>query len=138
MWKINSAEAGRGKSKKSPSFILLTKHPKCTLLELKPSLYSENSGQTTNTGVYPKVSELAAWSKNCKWYSSVPLGAVMSLLCESSEFCRHNPLCCFSTSNTKGKRVFHYRLSPRTSRYTAVDRLKFVLHYVNMITESDL
>jgi hypothetical protein len=23
--------------------------------------------------VYPKVSGLAAWSKNCKWYSSVPL-----------------------------------------------------------------
>jgi hypothetical protein len=25
---------------------------------------------------------------------------------QSSEFCRHNPLCYFSTSNTKGKRVF--------------------------------
>jgi hypothetical protein len=31
------------------------------------------------TRVYPKVSGLAAWSKNCKWYISVPLGAVMSL-----------------------------------------------------------
>jgi len=27
---------------------------------------------------------------------------------QSSEFCCHNPLCCFSTSNTKGKRIFHY------------------------------
>jgi len=26
--------------------------------------------------VYPKVPGLAAWSENCKWYSSVPLGAV--------------------------------------------------------------
>jgi hypothetical protein len=26
--------------------------------------------------VYPKVSGLAAWSENCKWYSSLPLGAV--------------------------------------------------------------
>jgi hypothetical protein len=33
--------------------------------------------------VYPKVSELAAWSENCKWYSSLPLGAVVSLFCES-------------------------------------------------------
>jgi hypothetical protein len=35
------------------------------------------------TRVYPKVSELAAWSENCKWYSSLPLCAVVSLLCES-------------------------------------------------------
>jgi hypothetical protein len=32
--------------------------------------------------VYPKVSGLAAWSENCKWYSSLPLGAVVSLFCE--------------------------------------------------------
>jgi len=30
--------------------------------------------------VYPKVSRLAAWSENCKWYSSLPL-------CEVSPFC---------------------------------------------------
>jgi len=34
-------------------------------------------------GVYPKVSRLAAWSQNCKWYSSLPLGAGVSLFCES-------------------------------------------------------
>jgi len=39
---------------------------------------------------------------------------------QSSEFCRHNPLCCFSTSNTKGKLTFRYRLSPETSGYTFV------------------
>jgi len=33
--------------------------------------------------VYSKVSGLAAWSENCKWYSSLPLGAVVSLFCES-------------------------------------------------------
>jgi hypothetical protein len=32
---------------------------------------------------YPKVSRLAAWSKNCKWYSSLPLGAVVLLFCDS-------------------------------------------------------
>jgi hypothetical protein len=35
------------------------------------------------TRVYPKVSELAAWSENCKWYSFMPLDAVVSLFCES-------------------------------------------------------
>jgi len=33
--------------------------------------------------VYPKVSGLAAWSENCKWYSSLPLDAVVSPFCES-------------------------------------------------------
>jgi hypothetical protein len=33
--------------------------------------------------VYPKVSGLAAWSENCKWYSSLPLGAIVLLFCES-------------------------------------------------------
>jgi hypothetical protein len=36
-----------------------------------------------NTRVYPKVSRLAAWRENCKWYSSLPLDAVVSLFCES-------------------------------------------------------
>jgi len=38
--------------------------------------------------VYSKVSGLAAWSENCKWYSSLPLAAVVSLfVSQSSEFC---------------------------------------------------
>jgi hypothetical protein len=32
---------------------------------------------------YPKPSGLAAWRENCKWYSSLPLGAVVSLFCVS-------------------------------------------------------
>jgi hypothetical protein len=39
---------------------------------------------------------------------------------QSSEFYRHNPLRCFLTSSTKGKRVFRYRLSPETFGYTLV------------------
>jgi hypothetical protein len=39
--------------------------------------------EAMDTKVYPKVSELAAWSENCKWYSSLPLGAVVSLFYES-------------------------------------------------------
>jgi hypothetical protein len=36
-----------------------------------------------NKRMYPKVSRPAAWSENCKWYSSLPLGAVVLLFCES-------------------------------------------------------
>jgi len=36
----------------------------------------------THTRVYPKVSGLATWSEKCKCYSSLPLGAVVSLFCE--------------------------------------------------------
>jgi hypothetical protein len=35
------------------------------------------------TKVYPKVSGLAACNANCKRYSSLPSGAVVSLFCES-------------------------------------------------------
>jgi len=41
---------------------------------------AEQGGQTP---VYSKVSGLAAWSENRKLYSSLPLGAVVSLFCES-------------------------------------------------------
>jgi hypothetical protein len=39
---------------------------------------------------------------------------------QSSEFCRHNPLYCFLTSKTKGKRIFRYLLSPETFGYTFI------------------
>jgi len=32
--------------------------------------------------LYPKVYGLATWSENCKLYSSLPLGAVVSLFSE--------------------------------------------------------
>jgi hypothetical protein len=33
--------------------------------------------------VYPKVSGLATWGENCKWYSSLPLRAAVALFCDS-------------------------------------------------------
>jgi hypothetical protein len=39
---------------------------------------------------------------------------------QSSEFCRHNPLCCFSTSVYCCKLIFRYRLSPETFESTLV------------------
>jgi hypothetical protein len=48
--------------------------------------------------VYPKVSGLAAWSENCKWYSCHLVQLHRYFVSQSNEFCRHNPLCCFSTN----------------------------------------
>jgi hypothetical protein len=39
---------------------------------------------------------------------------------QSGEFCYNNSLCCFSTSNTKGARIFRSRLSPETFGYTFI------------------
>jgi hypothetical protein len=64
--------------------------------------------------VYPEVSGLPTWSKNCKWYSSLPLGAVVLLFCESVWWvCHHNPLCCLSIS-VYCCCLFCYPLSPET------------------------
>jgi len=41
---------------------------------------------------------------------------------QSSQYCRHNPLCCFSTSVYCCSCWFRYRLSPETSGYTPVHR----------------
>jgi hypothetical protein len=37
----------------------------------------------SNMRAYPKVYGLAVWSEDCKWYSYLPLDAVVSLFCES-------------------------------------------------------
>jgi hypothetical protein len=39
---------------------------------------------------------------------------------QSSEFCRHNPLCCFSMSVYCCRHIFHYRFSPETFGYTLI------------------
>jgi len=39
---------------------------------------------------------------------------------QSSEVCRHNPLCCFSTSVYCCKYIFHYQPSLETFVYTLV------------------
>jgi len=42
---------------------------------------------------------------------------------QSSEFCRHNPLCCFSTNVYCCYCLFRNRLSPETFGYTLVSPL---------------
>jgi hypothetical protein len=39
---------------------------------------------------------------------------------QSNEFCRHNPLCCFSTGDYRCKLILRYRLSPEIFGYTHV------------------
>jgi hypothetical protein len=52
--------------------------------------------------------------------SAIRCSCIAILWVKSSEFCRHNPLCCFSTSVYCCKRIFLYRLSPETFGYTLV------------------
>jgi hypothetical protein len=46
-------------------------------------VYSSKIEVCHHTRVYPKVSGLAEWSQNCKWYSCLPLNAIVALFCES-------------------------------------------------------
>jgi hypothetical protein len=73
------------------------------------------------TRVYPKVSGQAAGARTANGTAlchSVQL--YRYFVSQSSEFCRHNPLCCFLTSVYCCKRIFRYRLSPETFGYTLV------------------
>jgi hypothetical protein len=45
---------------------------------------------------------------------------------QSSEFCCHNPLCCFSMSVYCCKRIFRYRLSTETFGYTLIYKLQWM------------
>jgi hypothetical protein len=60
--------------------VILSSAPKSFRLHiLKYFKYNRDIIKTLreeHTRVYPKVSGLAAWSENCEWYSSLPLGAV--------------------------------------------------------------
>jgi hypothetical protein len=47
-----------------------------------PYWYSCSYIAGINMRMYPKVSGLAAWRENCKWYSSLPRGGAVSLFCE--------------------------------------------------------
>jgi hypothetical protein len=51
--------------------------------ESDPRMWHRLKNNIKNTRAYPKVSGLAAWSENCKWYNSLPLGAIVSLFFES-------------------------------------------------------
>jgi hypothetical protein len=58
---------------------------------------------------WPSVARTANGTALCHW-----MQLYRYFVSQSSEFCHRSPLCCFSTSNTKGKSIFRYRLSPET------------------------
>jgi hypothetical protein len=66
-------------------------------------------------------SGLAAWSENCDDTALCQL--YRCFVSQSSRFCLHNTLCCFSTSAYCCYCLFHYRLCPETFGYTLVRTL---------------
>jgi len=55
---------------------------------------------------------------------------------QSIEFCRHNPLCCFSTSVYGCKLMFRYRLSPETFGYILVSGTTYCRYHTRFRTVS--
>jgi hypothetical protein len=88
-----------------------------TLQKKKKHSWNPKNGEVMEaskpyTRVHPKVSGMATWHENCRWYSSLSLGeAHRYFVSQSSEFCRHKPLCCFSMSVYCCKRIYLYRLN---------------------------
>jgi hypothetical protein len=62
-----------------PQYVFMTWNVEVRLKERWKSPF----WMTVRMSVYPEVSGMAAWRENCKWYSSLPLGASVSLFCES-------------------------------------------------------
>jgi hypothetical protein len=77
---------------------------------------------STTRGCIQKFPDWPPGARIANDTSSLPIGAVVSLFCvsQSSEFCRHDPLCCFSTSVYCCCCLFRYRLGPETFGYTLV------------------
>jgi len=72
-----------------------------------------------STRVYPKVSGLATWSENCKWYISLPLDAVVSLLYESVSLVSFATIT-LCVASQQAIPIFCYQLSPETFQYTLI------------------
>jgi hypothetical protein len=81
--KVSSVTVGSSR-KKVPITLILTKTHHTLTFAWITSVFSNMRAFTSPyMKKYPKVSNLASWSENCKWYSSLPLGAVLSPFCES-------------------------------------------------------
>jgi hypothetical protein len=98
-------------------------------------LEDEADQSCPSTRVCPKVFGLAAWSENCKRHAFCHYVQLYRyFMSQSNEFCRHNPLCCFSTSVCCCY-VFRYRLGPETFGYTLVECLHdLTLKHTNKFT----
>jgi hypothetical protein len=76
----------------------------------------------THSNVPASIQKLPDWPPGARTANGTALCHQVQLyryfVSQSSEFCRHNPLCCLLTSIYCCKRIFHYRLSPETYGYT--------------------
>jgi hypothetical protein len=77
------------------------------------------------------IQKFSDWLPGAKTTNGRSLCNYVQLYCyfvsQSSEFYRHNPLCCFSTCIYCCKRIFRYRLSPESFGYTFVYPSEFDL-----------
>jgi len=91
-------------------------------------------------GIWGCIQKFPNWPPGARTANGTALYNLVQLyrhfVSQSSEFCRHNPLCCFSTSSTKGKRIFRYRLLPETFGYTLVRVEVAVVQLLPPIRES--
>jgi hypothetical protein len=58
-------------------------NPRTPIVQPVAQCYCYKCQLILDTRVYPEVSGLAVWSENYKWYSCLPLGAVIWLFCDS-------------------------------------------------------
>jgi len=69
------------------------------------------------------------------WSPRVKTANDTALVSQSSEICRHNPLCCFSTSVCC---LFRYRLSPGTFEYTLVSGKDYELNQMERLVDESV
>jgi hypothetical protein len=69
-------------------------------------------GKAVREGIRGCVQKFTDWPTGARTANGTALCYYAQLyryfVSQSSEFCRHNPLCFFSTTNTEGKRIFLY------------------------------
>jgi hypothetical protein len=85
--------------------------------------------------VYPECTGLVSWSENWKWYISLPLVQLYRyIVSQSSEFCCHDPLCCFSVSVLL--LFISLWLSPETFGFTLVHSYVHIYIYIHTYTHT--
>jgi hypothetical protein len=96
------------------SVAIVLPHPPCTSTHKMPTTEPNQS----------MLQKFPDWPPGARTANGTALCHYMQLyryfVSQHSEFCRHNPLCCFSTNVYCCKRTFLYRFSPETFGYTLV------------------
>jgi hypothetical protein len=79
---------------------------------------------TRDLGIWGCIEKFPDWPPGARTANGTALCHWMQLyrysVSQSSEFCRRNPLCCFTTSVYCCKRIFRYRFSLETFEYILI------------------